>query len=91
MNVSNSINNSAKKHTVFKRVWEWWKPVANKIGNFQARLILTIFYFTLFVPFALIVKFATDPLRIKSKTKKGWIERKQESIEDPLERAKKQF
>lgn len=76
---------------VHKRIWEWWKPVAHKIGNFNARLILTVFYFTLFVPFSLIVKFATDPLRIKRKTDKGWIHRTDQHEGDPIERARKQF
>jgi len=76
---------------VHKRIWEWWKPVAHKIGNFQARVILTVFYFTIFVPFAILVKLFTDPLRIKPKTKKGWIERKDEQVDDLLARARKQF
>ena len=37
---------------VHKRIWQWWVPIAHKIGNFQARLILTVFYFTMFMPFA---------------------------------------
>jgi hypothetical protein len=79
------------KLPVHKRIWEWWVPIAHKIGNFQARLILTVFYFTLFMPFAILVKLFTDPLRIKPKTKKGWIERKDERVDDLLERARKQF
>lgn len=80
-----------KKISMHKRLWEWWKPVAHKIGNFNARVILTVFYFTLFVPFALLVKYATDPLRIKTKTRKGWIHRTEQTMNDPLERARKQF
>lgn len=76
---------------ILKRIWEWWKPVAHKIGNFQARLILTVFYFTLFAPFALIVKLGTDPLRLKSKTSKGWVEREDKPVEDPLVGARRQF
>ncbi|TDJ08049.1 MAG: hypothetical protein E2O67_01620 [Deltaproteobacteria bacterium] len=79
------------KLPVYKRIWEWWKPVAQKIGNFQARVILTVFYFTMFMPFAILVKLFTDPLRIKPKTKKGWIERKDEQVDDLLARARKQF
>ncbi len=76
---------------VHKRIWQWWVPIAHKIGNFQARLILTVFYFTMFMPFAILVKLFTDPLRIKPKTKKGWIERKDEQVDDLLARARKQF
>ncbi|NIT13658.1 MAG: hypothetical protein GTN99_05280, partial [Candidatus Dadabacteria bacterium] len=79
------------KLPVHKRIWKWWVPKAHRFGNFQARLILTIFYFTIFMPFALLVKIFTDPLRIKQKTPKGWIERKEEQVDDLLERARKQF
>ena len=79
------------KLPVHKRIWQWWVPIAHKIGNFQARLILTVFYFTMLVPFALLVKLFTDPLRIKPKTKKGWIDRDNEQVDDLLERARKQF
>jgi hypothetical protein len=86
-----SVGEESPKLPVYKRIWEWWKPVAHKIGNFQARVILTVFYFTMFVPFAILVKLFTDPLRIKPKTKKGWIERKDEQVDDLLARARKQF
>ena len=76
---------------VHKRLWKWWVPRAHRIGNFQARLILTIFYFTMFMPFAILVKLFTDPLRIKPKTPKGWIERDNEQVDDLLARARKQF
>jgi len=85
------IESEKVKIPFYKRIWEWWKPVAHKIGNFNARVILTVFYFTLFVPFALLVKYATDPLSIKAKTRKGWIHRTEQTVSDPLERARKQF
>lgn len=76
---------------IHKRLWKWWVPKAHKIGNFQARLILTVFYFTLFMPFALMVKLFTDPLHIKPKSPKGWMDRPEEQVDDLLERASKQF
>ena len=36
----------------FKRAWNWWKKIARKIGDFNARVILTIFYLVPFLPFA---------------------------------------
>lgn len=79
------------KLPIHKRIWKWWVPKAHRFGNFQARLILTVFYFTMFMPFAILVKLFTDPLRIKPKTKKGWIDRKDEQVDDLLARARKQF
>lgn len=71
-----------------KRKWQWWKSIAEKIGNFQSRLILTIFYFTIAMPFALGIKFLADPLRLKPKKislkASFWIPRedKKVSLED---------
>ena len=79
------------KLPIHKRIWQWWIPIAHKIGNFQARLILTVFYFTMLVPFAILVKLFTDPLRIKPKTPKGWIDRDNKPVDDLLARARKQF
>jgi len=50
---------------VITRAWEWWKRTARKVGNFQARVLLTIFYTVLMLPFALAVRLFSDPLRIK--------------------------
>jgi hypothetical protein len=57
------------------RAWRGWLRVARFIGDWIARFILTLFYFTLFVPFALIVKKFSDPLAIKPVHKPGWIQR----------------
>jgi hypothetical protein len=49
---------------MLKRLWQAWKELAHKIGNFQARVLLTIFYGILF-PFGLATRFFSDSLRIK--------------------------
>jgi len=36
------------------RIWARWKVVAPSIGNFQARVLLSVFYFVVVPPFALI-------------------------------------
>lgn len=59
----------------FARAWERWKVIAHKIGNFQARLILVIFYFVIVPPFALIVKLFKDPLTLNPPQKESlWVE-----------------
>jgi len=75
---------------MLKRLWNWWKPIAEKIGNFQARIILSVFYFIFVTPIALGVKLFSDPLRMK-KINQGswWIPR--EEREDSIEGAEKQF
>jgi hypothetical protein len=60
---------------LFTRAWERWKVIAHKIGNFQARLILVIFYFVIVPPFALIVKLFKDPLSLRPPRKESlWVE-----------------
>ena len=51
---------------LLKRLWERWKIFAHVVGNFQARVILTLFYLLLVPPFALIVKLAKDPLSLRA-------------------------
>jgi hypothetical protein len=70
--------------------WEWWKRIARRIGDFQARLILVLFYFVIFAPFAILVRWLSDPLAIKPGTARGWLVwRKKESA--AMEQARQQF
>ena len=72
------------------RLWGWWKRVAKRIGNVQARVLLILFYFVVFGPFALAVRFLSDPMTIKPGSPRGW--RSKSSAEDtPMERAIRQF
>jgi len=48
-----------------KTFWARWKHIARKIGNFQARVVLTLFYFTLAAPFGTAARWLSDPLRLK--------------------------
>lgn len=52
--------------------WQSWKRVASRVGNAQARVLLSFFYFVIFAPFALVVRWKSDPLAIKTGTPKGW-------------------
>lgn len=58
-----------------QRIWENWKRIAQLIGDFIGRIILTGFYFTLFMPFGLGVRFFGDHLNIKSKHQVDWVDR----------------
>jgi len=56
-----------------KTAWNIWKRIAHKIGNFQARVILTVLYAIAVLPFGLIARFFSDPLHIKNRPTK-WTE-----------------
>lgn len=44
---------------------QFFKEILHYIGNFQSRLLLTVFYFTLALPFGLLGRWAIDPLRLR--------------------------
>lgn len=50
---------------MLKRGWRAWKAIARKIGNFQARVLLTLFYVIVVFPFGMPVHLFSDRLRIK--------------------------
>jgi len=58
---------------MLKRIWQAWKRLAQKIGNFQARVLLTIIYSVLILPFGLAVRLFSDPLRIKRRPE-AWLD-----------------
>lgn len=74
----------------FKRIWEAWKRVGQFIGDLIARVILSVFYFTLFAPFGLGVRLFGDRLDVKTKTKPSWWTEKK-LPEPALEEARRQF
>jgi len=48
-----------------KRFWGRWKRFAHALGDFQARIFLTIIYAVLVLPFGLVVRFFSDSLKTK--------------------------
>ena len=58
-----------------KKFWHAWKRFGQVMGDFIGRLVLTVFYFTLFMPFGLGVRFFGDPLAIRASGPSKWLER----------------
>ena len=79
-----------KKTSAVKRLWERWKRVGKRIGDFQARLLLSVFYYVVFAPFAIAVRWVSDPLAIKDGAPRGWQLKRGEEA-SPTERTTKQF
>lgn len=59
---------------ILKKIWHQWKKFGLMMGDFVARVALTIFYFTIFVPFGVAVHFFMDMLDSKGRTA-SWITR----------------
>jgi len=58
-----------------RKIWQAWKRIGQFIGDMLGRVVLTVFYFTLFVPFALGVRFFGDPLAMRPSSHVKWVER----------------
>jgi hypothetical protein len=69
-------------------LWQGWQRVAKKIGDFQARLILTLFYFLIVLPTGLIARLFADPLALRKKSAE-W--EKRVNVATRLEEARRQF
>lgn len=77
-------------HNILQHAWRLWKRVGQVIGDSIARIVMTIFYFTIFAPFALGVRLLSDPLSIKAHDSPGWwLDR--ETRDRALEDARRQF
>jgi hypothetical protein len=74
--------------TALRALLKAWKSVAHKIANFQARLLLTLFYFVVLTPFALRVKVFSDPLQLKRSA--GWLSRDRAEA-DQITLARRQY
>lgn len=83
-------SNSSGYEKVARKLWNGWKQTVKKIGDFQARLILTVLYFVIIAPFALIVRCGADPLSLKKGVPPGW-RLKTERENDAIKRAIHQF
>jgi len=74
---------------MLRKIWERWKIIAQKIGDFQARLILTLVYFIAVMPFGILVRLLSDPLAVKKKNRETmWFPK--ELDEPTLENARRQ-
>jgi lipopolysaccharide/colanic/teichoic acid biosynthesis glycosyltransferase len=73
-----------------RRFLEAWKRFGKRVADVQARILLMIFYFVVLCPFALLVRWGSDPLAMKRKSAGGW-QPKTDKGEDLMERAARQF
>ena len=73
-----------------RRLWHGWTRIGRKIGDFQARVLLTAFYFVIMAPVALIVRIASDPLAVNATTTRGWRPRPAPTG-GAVDRARRQF
>lgn len=72
------------------RLWTRWKRFGHRIGDFQARLILTLIYFVVLAPYGVVVRLFGDVLDVRRAERTTmWIRKKKE--EPTVENARRQF
>lgn len=70
--------------------WSRWRELSQKAADTQARILLTVFYFTVMLPFGVVFGLLKDPLNIKRRPQGTyWLDRKPSS--ESLADAKRQF
>ena len=73
--MTNKTTKPAAPKPLWRRAWEGWQRFAHVIGNFQARVLLAVFYFVVVPPFAMIVKLFKDPLHMHKPAGTFWLDR----------------
>ncbi len=65
-------------------VWRQWLEIGRSIAEFQSRLLLTLFYFTVLAPFGMIARVLVDPLRLRRRpAASAWVARAERSDGNP--------
>jgi hypothetical protein len=76
------------ENLMLRKLWQGWKRLGRFMGNLLARIVLTLFYFTVFVPFGLGATLFSDRLEIKKVPDSLW--RPRDAQVDTLETARRQ-
>jgi hypothetical protein len=77
---------------VLRDLWNRWLVLAQKIGKFQSRVILTVVYFSVVLPFGLGVRLFADPLHFRRRStqaQSNWSDRKTYDVD--LEASYRQY
>ena len=72
-----------------RRLWRAWQRFGHFMGDLLARVVLTVFYFTILLPFGLAVRLFSDPLNIRrAGIRPAWLAR--ETGDRTLEQERRQ-
>ena len=74
----------------WRLAWQGWKSFSARMGNYQGRMLLILFYFFVITPWGFILRLFSDPLHIRESSPASyWIQR--ESLQADMEEAQRQF
>ena len=75
---------------ILKKFWRGWMKFGHFMGDIVARVVMTLFYFTILLPFGVAVTLFSDPLDRKHTSKPpAWHART--TGDRTLEEARRQF
>jgi hypothetical protein len=64
-----------------ERLWQAWKRFGQFMGDIVGRVVLTLFYFTIFMPFGLGVRLLGDRLDMKGWMSPTWTKRETRDLD----------
>lgn len=73
---------------LLRKFWSGWKRFGQLMGDFIGRLVLTVFYFTIFLPFGLGTRLWGDQLDIKRRVSPNW--RQRETLDLSIDDSRRQ-
>ena len=74
--------------SLLKQVWQKWRDFGRAIGGVVAAVFMTVFYFTVAIPFGIGARLFRDPLGLKG-GKPRWLSR--ETKPQTLEEARRLY
>ena len=84
------ITSKETSPNLLKHIWQSWKAFSLRLGSFQSRVWLSLFFFIFVSPAAVLVRLFSDPLGIKKCGKVShWLPKKE--IGADLEQYRRQF
>jgi hypothetical protein len=75
--------------TILRTAWDRFQIIGQANGDYIARFVTFVMYFTLLIPFALIARYLVDPLEMRKAARAHWRARKPVGV--TLEDARSQF
>lgn len=87
---SNALTPAAEApQNLLRRAWEGWKKIAHVIGVFNTRVIMSLLYFVIVLPFGLIFRMVSDPMQLGEPGQSNWVKLPEQSHN--LDTARNQF
>jgi len=74
---------------LLKILWRRWLVIAQAVGNFQAQVILTIFYLIILLPVGFLIKLTINPFAVRLRGRSNF--KKWEHSNQTLEQARRQY